>query len=236
MQFLKTLCSEWYLEKNLWNCPEFDANGLHWWSVNIGSGNGLMPSGNEALPEPIFTHYFAIWRHSATWSFDGLFVIILEVTGWRHSRGVAESILSCVKYGRLATVLPNYTCMMFIVKSDMSRTDKLETNSLISHIRWHYSDVIMGAMAPQITGVSIVYSTIRSGADQRKHQSSTPLAFVKGIHRWPVNSPHKGPVRRKMFPFDDVIMGAAYDPCESSQYKYPTRPIFTETRNYRNTI
>ena len=47
---------------------------------------------------------------------------------------------------------------------------------------------------------------IYSGADQRKHQSSASLAFVRGIHRWPVNSPHKWPVTRKMFPFDDVIM------------------------------
>ena len=45
-----------------------------------------------------------------------------------------------------------------------------------------------------------------SGADQRKHQSSEALAFVRGIHRWPVNSPHKRPVMRKMFPFDDAIM------------------------------
>ena len=43
-------------------------------------------------------------------------------------------------------------------------------------------------------------------ADQRKHQSSASLAFVWGIHRGPVNSPHKWPVARKMFPFDDVIM------------------------------
>ena len=50
-----------------------------------------------------------------------------------------------------------------------------------------------------------VYWTVCSGADQRKHQSSASLAFVRGIHRWPVNSPHKGPVTRKMFPFDDVI-------------------------------
>ena len=50
------------------------------------------------------------------------------------------------------------------------------------------------------------YSTVYSGADQRKHQSSASLAFVWGIDRWPVNSPHKGPVTRKMFPFDDVIM------------------------------
>ena len=64
----------------------------------------------------------------------------------------------------------------------------------------------MSAMAPQITSLTIVYFTVYSGADQRKHQSSASLAFVWGIHRWPVNSPHKGPVTRKMFPFDDVIM------------------------------
>ena len=71
---------------------------------------------------------------------------------------------------------------------------------------FHYSDVIMCTMASQISGVSIVYSTACSVADQRKHQSSAWLPFVRGIHRWPVNSPHKGPVLRKMFPFDDVIM------------------------------
>ena len=70
----------------------------------------------------------------------------------------------------------------------------------------HYSDVIMGAIASQITSLTIVYSTIYSGADQRKGQSSASLAFVRGIHRRPVNSAHKGPVIRKIFPFDDVIM------------------------------
>ena len=69
-----------------------------------------------------------------------------------------------------------------------------------------YNDVIMGAMASQITSLAIVYSTSYSGADQRKHQSSAWLAFKRGIHRWPVNSPHKWPVTRIMFPFDDVIM------------------------------
>ena len=70
----------------------------------------------------------------------------------------------------------------------------------------HYNDAIMSEMASQITGVSIVCSTVCSGADQRKHQSSASLVFVRGIHRWAVNSPHKGPVTRKMFSFDDVIM------------------------------
>ena len=64
----------------------------------------------------------------------------------------------------------------------------------------------MGAIASQITSPTIVYSTVYSDADQRKHQSSASLAFVGGIHRGPVNSPHKWPVTRKMFPFDDVIM------------------------------
>ena len=72
--------------------------------------------------------------------------------------------------------------------------------------KYHYSDVIIGGIASQITSLTIVYSALYSGADQRKHQNSTSLAFVWGIPRWSVNSPHKGPVTRKMFLFDDVIM------------------------------
>ena len=83
----------------------------------------------------------------------------------------------------------------------------------IGAILKHYSDVIMGAMASQITSITIVYSTVHSGADQRKHQSSASLTFVRRIHRWPVNSPHKWPVTRKCFHFsDDVIMGSKPQP------------------------
>ena len=64
----------------------------------------------------------------------------------------------------------------------------------------------MGAIAYLITSLTIVYSIVYSDVDQRKHQSSASLAFVRGIHRGSVNSPHKWPVTRKMFPFDDVIM------------------------------
>ena len=76
----------------------------------------------------------------------------------------------------------------------------------------HYCDVMMGAIASQITSLTIVYSTVYSDADQSKHQSSASLAFVRGIYRRPVNSPHKWPVTRKMFPFDDVIMAIGH-PC-----------------------
>ena len=68
----------------------------------------------------------------------------------------------------------------------------------------------MDSIAYQITSLTIVYSAVYSGADQRKHQSSASLAFVRGIHQGPVNSPHKWPVTRKMFPFDDVIMSTAF--------------------------
>ena len=61
-------------------------------------------------------------------------------------------------------------------------------------------------MASQITGVFMICSTVGSDTDQRKHQSSASLAFVWGIHRWPVNSAHKRPITRKMYPFNDVIM------------------------------
>ena len=70
----------------------------------------------------------------------------------------------------------------------------------------YYSDVIMTTMASQITSLTVVHSIVYSDADKRKHQNSALLAFVRGIHRWPVNSPHKGPVTRKMLPFDDVTM------------------------------
>ena len=52
-------------------------------------------------------------------------------------------------------------------------------------ILFHYGDVIMGAIASQITSLTIAYSNVYSDADQRKHQSSASLAFVWGIHQWP---------------------------------------------------
>ena len=64
----------------------------------------------------------------------------------------------------------------------------------------------MDTIASQITSLTIVYPTVYSEADQRKLQISAALAIVRGIHRGPVNSPHKGPVTHKMFPFDDVTV------------------------------
>ena len=74
----------------------------------------------------------------------------------------------------------------------------------------HYSDAIMGAIVSQITSLTIVYSTVYSDTDQRKHQSSTSLAFVREIHWGPINSSHKLSVTREMFPLVDVIMRIAH--------------------------
>ena len=81
-------------------------------------------------------------------------------------------------------------------------------SNMIQFIQNHYNGAIVAAMASQnqITDVLVVCSNVCSSTDQRKHRSSASRAFMKGIHRWPVDSPHKGPVTRKMFPFDDAIL------------------------------
>ena len=83
----------------------------------------------------------------------------------------------------------------------------------------------MGTVASQITSLTIDFSTVYSDADQRKQQSSASLAFARGIHREPVNSPHKWSVTRKMFPFDDVIMIRALTSDQFCQRKRPTIAI-----------
>ena len=97
------------------------------------------------------------------------------------------------------------------------KTNVSQRHRYFSDIRMlhHYSDVIMGVMASQITSLTIVYSTVYLGADQRKHQSSASLAFVRGIHLSPVNSPHKWPVTLIFFPLDNVIMQSLFPPTDS---------------------
>ena len=96
---------------------------------------------------------------------------------------------------------------------------KLQHNTMrkiIKKIRQHIHTLLLWR---QITSISIVCSAVCTGTDQRKHQSSASLAFVRGIHRWPVDSPHREPVTRKMFPFDDVIMNHDI-PRAPQQYLY----------------
>ena len=127
------------------------------------------------------------WRQAIIWTNDGLVC-------WRIYASPRINELS-VKSKNLRQ---GYICYNTIL---------LRYDPYVS--KHHHSDVIMCTMAFQITGVSIVYLTVCSGADQGKHQSSASLASARGIHRWPVNSPHKRPITREMFPSDDVIMTKA---------------------------
>ena len=94
----------------------------------------------------------------------------------------------------------------------------------------------MTMLASQITSLTIVYSIVYSGVNQRKHQSSASLAIVREIHRGPVNFPHKWPVKRKMFPFDDVIMVVLLiavseftgDPLHSRALAHSRAALFTQ--------
>ena len=92
---------------------------------------------------------------------------------------------------------------------------------IIASVIFHYDDVIMTMLASQITSLTIVYSIVYSGVNQRKHQSSASLAIVREIHRGPVNFPHKWPVTRKMFPFDDVIMRCHYPHYHCRLFPFP---------------
>ena len=72
--------------------------------------------------------------------------------------------------------------------------------------QWHYNDIIMGTMASQTTSLTIVHSSVYSGADKRKHQSSASLTFVRGIQPVTSEFPAQMASNAEMFPFDDVIM------------------------------
>ena len=169
---------------------------LPWWRHQMETFSALLAICAENSPVP---GEFSTQR-PVTRSFDVYFDL-------RPNKGLSKQLWgwwfetqSCPLW-RHRNVLHNNVSTFNVIPKSLS---------IISH----YGDVIMGAIASQITSITIVYSTVYSDADQRKHQSSASLAFVREIHRkpvnsphkWPVNSPHKWSVTRKMIPFDDVIM------------------------------
>ena len=133
-------------------------------------------------------------RGSTLWhSMQFAFTFISLVSGWNKW----HSLITSVNIGRNIITY---------------HEDGMTVKRFPHYCPLHYDDVIMTMLASQITSLTVVYSIVYSGVNQRKHQSSASLAFVREIHRGPVNFPHKWPVTRKMFPFDDVIMYAGNPP------------------------
>ena len=122
-------------------------------------------------------------------------------SNWKHC--FALLLLNCFSW----KIIARLSCTVNTMVADGLATQGTKasaTRLLIymqrSSLRWRHNG------RDSITSLTIVYSTVYSDADQRNHQGSASLAFVWGIHRGPVISPHKWPVTRKMFPFDDVTM------------------------------
>ena len=177
----------------------------------IGSDNSMSPGRRQTiiwteawmlLIWPLETNFGEIWLEIHTFSFKKMNVNMSSAK-WRPfclDLNVIKPHAPCVN---LNCVTAKATIVLVILVSDCQW-------HWINKLLWvhsiNYNDVIISVMASQITSLTIVCSTVYSGAYQRKYQNHSSLAFVRGIHRWPVNSPHKGPVTRQMFPFDDVII------------------------------
>ena len=120
---------------------------------------------------------------SVVYKFRGEIKIILYFKcGWRpFDRSDDADILDKVTYIFLCST----NCLHFIIWISPYRFVVFRKHAAMYQI-WHYNEVIMSAMASQITCISIVCSTVCSGEDQRKHHNCASLAFVMGIHRFPI--------------------------------------------------
>ena len=171
-------------------------------------------SSHHITPHHIITsHHIA--SHHITWypaTPDHITIIIHHITSYVISHHTTSHHIYVVLF--TCSVKCNFvlasTCVYLFIQMPIPyiRATQSWASAVLDVTR--YNDTIMTAMTSHITSLTIVCSTVYSGADQRKHQSSASLAFVRGIHLWPVNSPHKGPITRKMIPFDDVVMYAHF--------------------------
>ena len=120
---------------------------------------------------------------------------MIEAHRWNKVQKRNESI---------STIHAIFVLMLIIIHQD--KNAKYDQSKLMAKCQYnvwgsewiaefYYNDVIMSSIASQTTSLTIVYSTVYSGADQIKYQSSAYLACVRVIHRWPVNS-RKMPVTR----------------------------------------
>ena len=160
----------------------------------------------------LWYQFAAITKPWALWRLESLTALLI-VQQFLHVN-ITSKKTKCLYYRPFvrrihqSLVVPpskDHLCWKYYFDRNYTESHSRGTRHFSDGLFYHYNDVIMSTAASPITSFTIVYSTAYSGKGERD-QSSASLAFVRGIHRWPVNSPHKGPVTRKMFPFDDVIM------------------------------
>ena len=120
---------------------------------------------------------------------------------WRQHDNSQDNLKSCLDGWGLVTIYIGDITTVKVSLTDVGKIgrylnhNKSQTRRIIrgiycvtlQSINYHYDDVVMGAIASEITRLTIVYSTVYSDADQRKHQSTASLASVRGIHRGPVH-------------------------------------------------
>ena len=135
------------------------------------------------------------WKPSAVFSLKTMqlsFILMWSIITWFYKQYNSYLWRSQVRL---------WTHNRHPIVSILKKNAENKLRSARSSFWWNYIHLFVESFTAVIviTSLTIVYSTVYWGADQRKHQSPASLAFVGGIHRWPVNSPHKWPVTGKCF-------------------------------------
>ena len=174
----------WYVMKNVSRYKQMQSNPvISFWSQSFKAVDfsQLVYFGRSVYSNTkklLYTNFISLKNHNATW--------VRIASFWK------EAVLLYTHMTCFASVEGHRGYYSIINQSAIV----VVAYTANSYSQWRH---IRSTMASQITSLTIVYATVHSGADQRKHQSSASLAFVRGIHRWPVNSPHKGQWRGKCF-------------------------------------
>ena len=141
----------------------------------------------QQLQQMVWLSFFCHFMYTIQW---------FSISIWLHYFIISLNYDFKILINVMLTIPRCFTVINFrVYVFHVSRQDRIFTSTILSCssiIVYHYCDVIISALVSQINGVSIASSTVCSDEDQRKQQSSASLAFVRGIHQLPVNSPHRG--------------------------------------------
>ena len=160
---------------------------------------------SRAVPSHLRTHCWIIinWTLSKTINLSKNVRVHFVSASMSQAWCCIDVLMNCITIVDSRAV-PSHlqTHCWIIISWTLSKTINLSKNVMIVV----YENVMMRVMASQITGSPASRLFAQPFEDLIEHKNSASLAFVRIIYRWPVDSPHKGPVTRNMFPFDDVIM------------------------------